>query len=127
MKSVAQLIKELQTVFNEYIRERDKGSPCISCRASYFSDCGHLFKISIRPAMRFHPGAAHGQCRECNSMHDGNYDNFCKGIAARYGAEFLTDIIQEANNSRKTQHKWSKTELEDMILFYKKEINSLHN
>jgi hypothetical protein len=125
MKSVAQLIKELQTVFNEYIRERDKGSPCISCRASYFSDCGHLFKISIRPAMRFNPGAAHGQCRECNSMHDGNYENFCKGIAARYVVEFLTDIIQEANNSRKNIHKWSRTEIEDLILFYKNEIKKL--
>lgn len=125
MKGVSKLIQELQTVFNEYIRERDKGSPCISCRAPYFSDCGHLFKVSIRPAMRFHPGAAHGQCRECNSMHDGNYEAFCKGIADRYGAEYLTEVIQEANNSRKTQHKWSRTELEEMILFFKNEIKKL--
>ena len=125
MKSVAALLKICQTTFNEYVRLRDKGLPCISCDAPYFSDFGHLFKVSIRPAMRFNPGAAHGQCRECNSMHDGNYENFCEGIAARYGVEFLTDIIQEANNSRKNIHKWSRTEIEDLILFYKNEIKKL--
>jgi len=124
-KGTAKLIKELQVVFNTFIRERDKGLPCISCDAPYFSDAGHLFKKSTRSAMRFYPAAVHGQCRECNSMDDGNYENFCKGIAKRYGAEFLVEVIQDANDSRKSDHKWSRSELETMILFYKKEIKKL--
>ena len=127
MKSIAKLIKECQDVFNLYIRTRDKGLPCISCGANYFSDCGHLFKKSTRPAMRFNPMAAHGQCRECNSMDDGNYVNMCLGIADRYGAEYLTEVIQEANNSRKTDHKWSRTELEDMIKYFREQTKLFAN
>ena len=118
-KKISTLIIELQKIFNEYVRRRDKGLPCISCDAPYFTDCGHLFKKSTRPAMRFNPRAAHGQCRECNSLPDGNYEAMCMGIADRYGAEYLTEVIQEANNSRKTDHKWSRSELEDMIKYFK--------
>jgi len=124
-KSTAQLIQVCQVKFNAYVRARDKGLPCISCGAPHPTDAGHLFKKSTRPAMRFDSRACYAQCRECNSMHDGNYENFCKGIAARHGVEFLTEVIQDANNSRKTDHKWSRDELEAMILFYKKEIKKL--
>jgi hypothetical protein len=125
MKSVSKLIQECQAVFNSFIRKRDAGLPCISCDAPYFTDCGHLFKKSTRPAMRFNPMAAHGQCRECNSKDDGNYEKFCQGIAVRYGIEYLTTVIQEANNSRKTDHKWSRSELEDMIKYFHFEIKKL--
>ena len=126
-KSHSKLIQEMQEVFNLYIRTRDKGLPCISCGAPYPTDAGHMFKKSIRPAMRFDPRACHLQCRKCNGQHDGNYENYCKGVADRYGVEFLTEVIQDANNSRKVDSKLSRGELEDMILFYKKCIKDLHN
>lgn len=125
MKSVAKLIQELQVIFNEYIRLRDKGKGCISCIDSYFSDAGHLFKKSTRPAMRFNPMAVHGQCRACNSLPDGNYEAMCKGIAQRYGKEYLTEVIQIANESRKTDHKWSRSELQELINYFKSEIKNL--
>ena len=125
MKSVSKLIQECQAVFNSFIRKRDAGLPCISCDAPYFTDCGHLFKKSTRPAMRFNPMAAHGQCRECNSMPDGNYDAMCKGIAKRYGIDYLVSVIRESNESRKSDHKWSRTELEELIDYLKEEIKNL--
>ena len=125
MKSIAQLIKICQDAFNTYIRERDKYLPCISCTDAYPSDCGHLFKKSTRPAMRFNAMAAHRQCRACNSLHDGNYEAMCQGIASRYGVDYLTEVIQEANNSRKTDHKWSRTELEILIKYFKDETKNL--
>jgi len=71
--------------------------------------------------------AAHGQCRECNSKDDGNYEKFCQGIAARHGVEYLIEVIQEANNSRKTDHKWSRSELEDMIKYFKEQTKLFAN
>ena len=124
-KSHGKLIQECQTAFNEYIRTRDKGLPCISCGAPYFSDCGHLFKKSIRPAMRFSVMAAHGQCRECNSKDDGNYEKFCQGIAARHGIEYLTTVIQVANASRHAVYKLSKNDLLDMIKYFHEETKKL--
>ena len=126
-KSVAKLLQEAQTVFNEFIRKRDEGKGCISCGAPYFSDCGHVFKISTRPAMRFNPMAAHGQCRECNSKHDGNYDAYCLGIAARYGINYLTEVIQCANESRKSCHKWSRMELQEIIFNCKQQIKIINS
>ena len=117
-KSIATLLQNCQKIFNEWVRLRDKGLPCISCGAPHPTDAGHLFKKSTRPAMRFDPRACHLQCRECNSKHDGNYENYCKGVAERYGVEFLTEVIQDANNSRKTDHKWSKSELIELIRYF---------
>ena len=125
MKSVAKLIQECQECFNAYIRKRDEGKCCISCGNAFWTDCGHLFKKSTRPAMRFNPMAAHGQCRECNSLPDGNYDAMCKGIAKRYGSDYLVTVIQQSNESRKTDHKWSRTELEELIKYFKERIKWL--
>ena len=124
-KSISVLIQETQVIFNEYIRLRDKGKGCISCDSPTFTDCGHLFKKSTRPAMRFNPMAAAGQCRECNSLPDGNYDAFCEGIFNRYGKDYLEQVIQESNASRQTDHKWSKSELVELKKYYQSEIKKL--
>jgi len=124
-KSTAQLIQVCQVKFNAYVRARDKGLPCISCGAANPTDAGHLFKKSTRPAMRFIPEACHLQCRKCNSLHDGNYDEMCKGIAARYGVEYLTNVIQMANESRKMDHKWSRNELMELIRYFEIETKKL--
>lgn len=125
MKSVSKLIQECQAVFNSFIRKRDAGLPCISCGAPYPSDAGHLFKKSIRPAMRFNPMACHKQCRKCNGLPDGNYEKFCHGIAERYGVEYLTAVIQVANASRKIDYKPSRNDLLDMIKYFREEIKKL--
>lgn len=117
-KSIAQLIQIAQVKFNAMIRLRDEGLPCISCGAPYPTDAGHLFKKSTRPAMRFIPEACFLQCRRCNAMHDGNYDKMCKGIAVRHGVEYLQNVIQMANESRKVDHKWSKSELLELIAYF---------
>jgi len=89
-------------------------------------------QIFIKRAVLFFPlmkpeyiAAAAGQCRECNSLPDGNYDAFCDGIYKRHGKDYLETVIQQANNSRQTDHKWSRSELQDMIKYYKSEIKKL--
>ena len=126
-KTTSALTQDLQKCFNEWVRLRDKGLPCISCGAPNPTDAGHLFKKSIRPAMRFIPEAAHAQCRACNSLPDGNYEAFCQGIAKRYGAAYLERVIQMSNESRKVDFKPTRTELREMIAYYKNEIKKLHN
>lgn len=69
--------------------------------------------------------ACHAQCRNCNSPPDGNYEKFCQGIAERYGSEVLEEVIQMANNSRKTDYKLTRSELLEMIDYFKKEIKKL--
>lgn len=124
-KGTAKLIQDCQIVFNEFVRLRDKGKGCISCDSPTFTDCGHMFKKSTRPAMRFNPMAAAGQCRECNSLPDGNYDAFCDGIFKRHGRDYLQTVIQQANNSRQTDYKLTRSELLEMKKYFQNEIKKL--
>ena len=124
-KSISVLIQELQPIFNAFIRERDKGLPCISCGDPHPTDAGHLFKVSTHPEMRFNPMNVHSQCRACNSLDDGNFEAYCDGIVARYGRKYLQEVIQESIRLRQSNFKWSKSDLKEMLLFYKKEIKRL--
>jgi len=124
-KSTSQLIQELQPIFNEWVRLKNKGLPCISCGAVNPTDAGHLFKVSTHPEMRFNPMNIALQCRSCNSLDDGNFEAYCDGIVARYGREYLQEVIQESIRLRQSNFKWSKSDLKEMILYYKKEIKKL--
>jgi len=124
-KTTSQLIQEAQPIFNTWIKLRDKGLPCISCGAPHPTDAGHLFKVSTHPEMRFNPMGCHSQCRACNSLDDGNFEAYCDGIVARYGREYLQKVIQESIRLRQSNFKWSKSDLKEMIIYYKKEIKRL--
>ena len=76
MKRRQDWIKDLQKVFNEFIRIRDKGDPCISCGRyeheleSYLLggkwDCGHYLTVGAFPELRFTEFNANKQCKSCN-------------------------------------------------------------
>ena len=124
MKTTSQLIQELQILFNSYIRLRDAGKGCICCGA-HFTDAGHCFKVSTHPELRFDEMNAAGQCRGCNSEHDGSFESFRWGIIARYGNATwaMLELSAEASNNR--DFKWSRSELIEKIAYYKKEVKRL--
>ena len=124
-KTTSQLIQEVQIIFNEFVRRRDAGNGCISCGAPHPTDAGHLFKVSTHPEMRFMPMNTHLQCRACNSLDDGNYEAYCDGIVARYGSQYLQDVIQESIRLRQMKIKWSRSELVELKKYYQKEIKRL--
>lgn len=124
-KSTSVLIQEAQKIFNEWVRLRDKGLPCISCGDPHPTDAGHLFKISTHPEMRFNPMNCHLQCRACNSLDDGNFEAHCDGIVARYGSQYLQEVIQESIRLRQMRFKWSKSDLIEMKKYYQSEIKRL--
>lgn len=77
LKTKPQLTKEAQTAFNAYIRERDKGLPCISCNRSEveieqgfkvggYWDAGHYLSRGAYPELRFNEDNCHRQCKSCN-------------------------------------------------------------
>lgn len=69
-------LRELQTAFNQWIRCRDAGLPCISCGrpASWQGqwDAGHYRSVGSNPASRFDPANVHKQCGPCNVHLSGN-------------------------------------------------------
>ena len=67
-KPRAQWMREAQTAFNAWIRARDAGQPCISCRREHTGQnhAGHYLSTGARPELRFNETNCHLQCQPCN-------------------------------------------------------------
>jgi len=62
-----------QMAFNRYIRARDHGSLCISCRNPPKKiNAGHYRSRGSAPELRFDEDNCHIQCEKCNSYLSGN-------------------------------------------------------
>ncbi len=81
---------ELQKIFNEWVRERDRGLPCISCDTTDPNlqyHCGHFFSTGAFPAVRFHEDNGHRQCSVCNNHKHGNLLEYRPRLLVRIGEE----------------------------------------
>jgi len=97
LKSRGDHMKEAQSAFNAFIRERDRDQPCISC--GVFSpggdprggvwDCGHYRSVGANPELRFEPLNAHKQCKRCNRDRSGNIVEYRLRLRDRIGDEAL--------------------------------------
>lgn len=90
LKGRAEHMKEAQTAFNAWVRERDYGQPCISCgtTANVQYAAGHYRTTQACPELRFEPLNVHLQCnRNCNMGKSGNLIEYRIGLVARIGAE----------------------------------------
>lgn len=119
--TVQDYLKLAQQVFNRFIRERDKGKPCISCGAKagkYTITAGHYFP-STNKSVTFNEDNLHGQCwYNCNSSKSGNLAEYRIGLVERIGIERLEKLELE---SRKTK-KYTIEELKEMIETYKEKL-----
>lgn len=116
--------KVLIKIFNQFIRERDKDKPCISCGIRPSQDAGHYWPTSThpQPAMRFNEQNVHGQCRSCNRFKEGNRQGYREGLIKRYGEKILLDLdIKRSVN----QNPWGQFEYLTMIHHYKQKVKAL--
>ena len=120
-KTIPQLIEEAQSVFNLYIRLRDRGRGCISCGASLRleglgggHDCGHYRSRGAAGHLRFHEHNAAGQCKRCNRRLGGNVAAFRIGLVRRIGVQRLEEL--ENNNE---PMKWTREYLREIHAKYK--------
>ncbi|SEE39329.1 Bacteriophage Lambda NinG protein [Pseudomonas coleopterorum] len=89
LKSRADHLKETQTVFNEWIRLRDAGLPCVSCGRHHEGQyhAGHYRTVAASPELRFEPLNVHKQCAPCNNHKSGDIVNYRINLMHRIGAE----------------------------------------
>lgn len=96
LKSRSEHMREAQTLFNEYIRLRDAGQPCISCDSLPSDrdlitgsrwDAGHYRSVGACPELRFEPLNVHRQCVKCNRNLSGNAVEYRIRLVQRIGAD----------------------------------------
>jgi gamma-glutamylcyclotransferase (GGCT)/AIG2-like uncharacterized protein YtfP len=122
-KSVSQWRKELQQVFNQYIRLRDQGKGCISCgkqlQGKY--DAGHYFSVGSYPNLRFNESNVHGQCVGCNQHKHGNLLEYAIGIEKRIGKSKL----EELKSMRNDRLSLPLDKIKELIYHYKDKVKEL--
>lgn len=111
-------IKKAQIAFNAWIRERDKGLPCISCGVADGvgkRNAGHYRPAGLHTALRFDPKNCHGQCERCNTSLSGNLIEYRKGLLKKIGIDEVEKL--ETNYDKK---RWTILELKEICQKYKK-------
>jgi len=109
------LLAKAVTVFNAYIRNRDKALGCISCSGPV-EQAGHYLNTKYS-AFRFNEMNVNGQCIRCNMYEHGNLIPYRKGLVKKYGEDRVA--LLEGSMERRAVHKWSSLELEAIIALYK--------
>ncbi|MBN3848643.1 recombination protein NinG [Paraburkholderia sp. Ac-20342] len=117
-------LRELQTAFNAWIRQRDAGLPCISCgrSASWQGqwDAGHYRSVGSNPASRFDPLNVNKQCGPCNVHLSGNLIAYRVGLVKKIG---LAEV--ERLEGPHLPLKLTLAEILEMKVFYRAEVRRL--
>jgi hypothetical protein len=115
--------KDLQVVFNTFIRLRDQNKPCISCgnKLEGKYDAGHYYPVGSYKNLRFDEDNCFGQCVYCNQHNHGNLTEYSIMLPLRIGNEAFNNLIKR----RLIPKKLTIPELILIKAEYKKKISLL--
>ena len=106
-----------------YVRERDKGKPCVSCGADWKPDfqCGHHYPAGSFETLKYHLDNLHGQCQGCNLYNSGNFENYALRLPNRIGIENYQNLVKLAEIDKQASKVWNI----DSLLEIQKQIKQL--
>jgi len=112
-------------VVHKYIRDRDKGKPCISCGCQWNNDfeAGHFYSANQFTAIKFDVFNINGQCIKCNRFGEGMFAEYSLNLPNRIGIEQYNKLVKRAELNKRFTKKWTRTELKQI----QKEIKTLQN
>ena len=111
---------ELQLIFNAYIRKRDEGLPCISCGQIKPLQAGHYFPVQGYDGLRFNEFNVNGECAGCNCFDDAHLIHYGHNLIQKIGLEDYYGLRSDAIVYKQNGHKWSRSELIELIEVYKR-------
>lgn len=121
LKTKGDYLKEVQTVFNTYIRKRDNGLNCISCQKPPLKkNAGHYRSVGSCPELRFEEMNVHLQCEHCNTYLHANLIEYRKHLINKIGLKNVEWI--EGNHEPK---RYTKEQLIELKEIYKQKIKEL--
>ena len=125
-KTIASLKKQLDKVFNAFIRDRDYmgrgGCHCISCDAWVKVGDGHAshFYAATFTRTRWDERNVNVSCIRCNVFLHGNLIGYCRGMRGKYGQAVMDELEELHNQPFKLDRQW----LEERIKYYKDKLNN---
>lgn len=125
-KSLPKLKKELQEIFNSYIRIRDKDKVCISCgQPKSYKQAGHFYPVKTYDGLRFNEDNCHGECSYCNGFDDMHLLTYRENLKIRIGLTRYCELEMKAKDYKINGYKWSRSEILELIEYYKNKIKEL--
>jgi hypothetical protein len=110
LKTYSDHVKELQVIFNKFIRARDNGLPCISCG-----------NPNMKKVNASHYYNANNHCEYCNTYLSGNLIPYREALIKKIGIERFEYLESIANDTM----KYSIPELIELKVIYKDKIKKL--
>lgn len=121
LKTKSDYLKELQVVFNTYIRARDQGLNCISCqKPAKKENAGHYASVGASPQLRFDEFNCHLQCEYCNTYLHANLINYRIHLIEKIGIE----EVERLESDKEPKH-YSIPDLIEMKVIYKDKVKEL--
>lgn len=130
-KSLTTLKKELDVVFNAFIRKRDtiydRGQPYFICISSGKPlpidqmNAGHFHPAGNNEAIRWDERNVNGQSIHDNLYKHGNPTGYLKGMIKKYGQKVVDDLEIKRHN----KSKMAKFEVSLLIQQYKQKLKDL--
>lgn len=124
LKTHKDYLKDLQKVFNEFIRKRDLGKPCVSCGADLKDKtvhASHFFSVGSHPNLRFNEDNVHSSCDYCNVFLHGHLIEYTLRLPERIGQERFDELMRTKNEKLKL----TIPEIKELIKHYKLKIKEL--
>jgi hypothetical protein len=122
--SIPKLKKKAQLIFNEYIRLRDKDLPCISCDLpKETKQAGHYYPTQGYDGLRFDAVNCNGECAGCNCFDESHLIGYGENLLDRVGQVEFDLLKLRAKDYKMHGHKWSRSELVEIIRFYTEKVN----
>ena len=120
LKTRTQKINEVRSIFQKYIRLRDKDKPCISCGTHTATkwDAGHYLKAEVYTGLIFNENNVHKQCQRCNQYGGGMQVEYRIGLIERIGEPAVRTLEMLKDDLR--VYRWEDGELIRLKEKYKK-------
>jgi len=114
--------KQAQAAFNEFIRTRDAGQPCISCDRNTGAkmNAGHYRTVGASKETRYDESNCHIQCEHCNSYLSGNIGEYKPRLIAKIGRAAFDRLIGPHELK-----KWTREELHELATHYRRKTREL--
>lgn len=121
---ISNLKKEVQKVFNKFIRLRDKDDMCISCGKNCGKwDAGHYLSQGSTGALRYNEYNCHKQGVGCNRFKHGNLLEYRIRLIGKIGS----GPVEWLEDHRNDVKKWTREELNELREEYKNKIKELES
>lgn len=111
-----------QRVVNDYIRERDRDLPCISCGTwvTVQWEAGHFRSRGAASHLRYNEDNIHKQCHRCNAELSSNAIPYRAALVVKIGSERV-----EALENNNTPHRYTREELKSIRMHFRAKLRAL--